>query len=269
MSLRFKEIFALNLRTNDFFGKFFVQNSVNLTLIWFQMWFLDSLKRLQQKPSRRRKKQSMYLDITLNEERFFRVCFCFRSCSNVYLFSRLVFQVKQICSQKVNRIQKTYWSSSMWFWPRTATSKNKRPLQNVFSFSELLDVCLSVSKYDFEIAELCAILLVDGQGVKALFPSDFANRMTFSVSIFCFRRRPFNADLFSNVVFERAKTISSSFTWNKENLHVNYGGGILQNVVFFSKLLDERLLFFESGTQVRADWSADVELIRRYKTTVD
>ena len=78
--------------------------------------------------------------------------------------------------------------------------------------------------------------------------------MTFPVSIFCFRPKPINADLFSNVVFERALTIRSSFTWNKEKLHVNYGEGILQNVVSFSKLFDERLLFFENGTLVRPDW---------------
>ena len=43
----------------------------------------------------------------------------------------------------------------------------------------------------------------------------------------------------------------------------------LSEWIFSSKLLDERLLIFENGTWVRADWSSDVELIRRCKTAVD
>ena len=45
--------------------------------------------------------------------------------------------------------------------------------------------------------------------------------------------------------------------------------GNFQNLIFFSKLLDQRLLIFENGTWVRAEWSSDVELIRRYKIAVD
>ena len=42
-----------------------------------------------------------------------------------------------------------------------------------------------------------------------------------------------------------------------------------QNAFFFSKLLDERLLFFESATCVRPDISINVALIRRCITAVD
>ena len=45
--------------------------------------------------------------------------------------------------------------------------------------------------------------------------------------------------------------------------------GNFQNVFFFSKFLDERLLIFENATWVRADSSSDAELIRRYKIAVD
>ena len=84
-----------------------------------------------------------------------------------------------------------------------------------------------------------------------------------------FRRRPINADLFPNAVFQRAKTIRSSSTWNRENWNVNYRGMKIPECVFLFKMLDGRLLIFENGTWVRAHWSSDVELLRRCKTAVD
>ena len=76
-------------------------------------------------------------------------------------------------------------SCSMWFCQRTTMSQNERSLQNVFSFLELLDECLSVfSKNDFEIAQCCSFLLADCQGVKAPFRFGFAKRKTFSLSNF-------------------------------------------------------------------------------------
>ena len=66
-------------------------------------------------------------------------------------------------------------------------SLNEQSLQNVISFSELLDEGLSVfSRKEFEMAKLCSFLLADCHVVKVPFRFDFAKRMTFSVSNFVF-----------------------------------------------------------------------------------
>ena len=88
---------------------FSVRNSVQPLRTWFQMWFLDSLKHLQQKWSRRRKSKTMYLDVILHRGRFFREWFSFRPCSNVYLSSHLVFELNYVCSQKLIWIQRISW----------------------------------------------------------------------------------------------------------------------------------------------------------------
>ena len=100
----------------------------------------------------------------------------------------------------------------------------------------LLDNCLSVSRYDFQNGELFEFLLVDCQAVKAPFRFDHAKRMTFSLRIFSFRRRPINAEFFSNVVFQRAQTIRSIFTRNNEKLNVNYRGMKFSKCVFPYKI---------------------------------
>ena len=104
------------------------------------------------------------------------------TCFYVWYLSSNIFAVKN-CIE----FREYNGSCSMWFCHKTTTSENERSLQNVFSFSEVIDECLSVlSKNDFEIAELCSFLLADCQGVKAPFRFDFAKRMTFSLINFVF-----------------------------------------------------------------------------------
>ena len=133
----------------------------------------------------------------------------------------------------------------------------------------MLDEGLSVfSKNNFEIAELCSFLLADCQGEKAPFRFDYALRMTFSVGNFVFGEDQITLTCFQ-MWFLSAPKQSGRSTWNKKNLNVNYGGVKFSECFFLLKLLDERLLIFENSFWFRADWSSEVELIRRYKTPVD
>ena len=62
----------------------------------------------------------------------------------------------------------------------------ERSSHNVFYFSDLLDECLSVFKYSFEVAELCLFNISCFARCDGTLRIRFCARMTVSESVFLF-----------------------------------------------------------------------------------
>ena len=86
----------------------FVFGYVQLALTCFPMWFVDSLKYLHKNFKRSPKSNSNFFTVNLPREQSFEKRIFFSALPNVYLYSSLVFVLKQSFYRKINSIQRIY-----------------------------------------------------------------------------------------------------------------------------------------------------------------
>ena len=95
-----------NCERMSFSESCFVLGNVQLSLSCLQRWFVDSLKHLHQMFERSRKfiRYSLLWSCLRND--LFKIFFCFWNYLKVYLYSSMVFGLKQSFYQKINTVKR-------------------------------------------------------------------------------------------------------------------------------------------------------------------
>ena len=161
----------------------------------------------------------------------------FRHCSNVYLFSYLVFRLQHICRQKLNWIQRTYCIFFHVILRKNDIVLNWRIFSECiffFGIARQLSNCFQISFWDCRTLFIYCSLI--SKVWKHLFGSIFRTNDVL-IQSFRFQRRKIKAYLFSIVVFGLAKTIRLSFTRNKETLNEKWKRTKFSQRIFLFKIL--------------------------------